>query len=70
VNGSATRRKAGYYGDLGQPGVSPQGATSQPDRKNVNYLIACIARDAGLPHVNPHMLRHYLPLLAALQKRG
>jgi integrase len=27
-------------------------------RQAVNYLIAAAARDAGLPHVNPHMLRH------------
>lgn len=36
--------------------ISERGA--QMTRQAVNYLIACMARDAGLPHVNPHMLRH------------
>jgi type 1 fimbriae regulatory protein FimB len=36
--------------------VSERG--TQMTRQNVNYLIACIARQAGQPHVNPHMLRH------------
>ena len=31
---------------------------TQLTRQAVNYLIACIAHDAGLPKVNPHMLRH------------
>jgi type 1 fimbriae regulatory protein FimB len=36
--------------------VSERG--TQMTRRAVNYLIACIANDAGLPRVNPHMLRH------------
>jgi type 1 fimbriae regulatory protein FimB len=35
--------------------VSERGAMS---RKAVNYLIAQAGKDAGLPHVHPHMLRH------------
>ena len=31
VDGSATRCQAGNYGNQGQPGVSPKGATTQPD---------------------------------------
>jgi len=31
---------------------------TQLTRQAVNYLIACISNDAGLPRVNPHMLRH------------
>ena len=36
--------------------VSERG--TQLTRQAVNYLIACTANDAGLPRVNPHMLRH------------
>jgi len=36
--------------------VSERG--TQLTRQAVNYLIACISNDAGLPRVNPHMLRH------------
>jgi type 1 fimbriae regulatory protein FimB/type 1 fimbriae regulatory protein FimE len=36
--------------------VSERG--TQLTRQAVNYLIACIANDAGLPKINPHMLRH------------
>jgi len=36
--------------------VSERG--TQLTRQTVNYLIASMARDADLPHVNPHMLRH------------
>jgi type 1 fimbriae regulatory protein FimB len=35
--------------------VSERGPMS---RKAVNYLIAKAAKDAGMPHVHPHMLRH------------
>jgi type 1 fimbriae regulatory protein FimB len=35
--------------------VSERGPMS---RKAVNYLIAAAAKEAGLPHVHPHMLRH------------
>jgi type 1 fimbriae regulatory protein FimB len=35
--------------------ISERGPMS---RKAVNYLIAEAAKDAGLPHVHPHMLRH------------
>ena len=32
---------------------------NQPlSRHQVNYIIARSAKDAGIPHVNPHMLRH------------
>jgi site-specific recombinase XerD len=31
---------------------------TQLTRQAVNYLIAAAARDAGLPHVHPHTLRH------------
>jgi len=36
--------------------VSERG--TQLTRQAVNFLIACIANDAGLPKINPHMLRH------------
>jgi site-specific recombinase XerD len=36
--------------------VSERG--TQLTRQTVNYLIASMARDAALPHVHPHMLRH------------
>jgi type 1 fimbriae regulatory protein FimB len=35
--------------------ISERGPMS---RKAVNYLIAQAGKDAGLPHVHPHMLRH------------
>jgi type 1 fimbriae regulatory protein FimB len=37
-------------------------------RQSVNYLIAAAARHAGLPPVNPHMLRHFCGF--ALANRG
>ena len=34
-------------------------------RQGINYLVAAIGDRAGLPHVNPHMLRHTCGYLLA-----
>jgi len=42
--------------------------SQSPTRQSVNYLIAAAAARAGLPRVNPHMLRHSCGF--ALANRG
>jgi type 1 fimbriae regulatory protein FimB len=50
------RARARMHGhDLPWLFISERGPMS---RKAVNYLIAEAAKEAGLPHVHPHMLRH------------